>query len=61
MNEIEITQPQIINLKCPQCTLTWMNRNVEGKFYFCYACQYILLDKQIEEIVLQRAGLSDIL
>jgi hypothetical protein len=50
MPEYEITFPEIVNLICPRCRLTWMNRNVEGRFYFCYACQFILFDKQMKEV-----------
>jgi hypothetical protein len=50
MENFEITPPQIVNIICPQCGLTWMNRNVEGKFYFCYNCQFVLFDKQVEAL-----------
>jgi hypothetical protein len=49
MNDYEITPPQVVNLICPRCRLTWMNRNAEGKFYFCCACSFILFDRQVEE------------
>jgi len=49
MAEIEITQPQIKNIVCPQCKLTWMNKNAEGDFYFCYACSFTLFSKQVEK------------
>lgn len=46
----EITYPEIENLICPTCKLTWMCKNGNEKFYFCYACSFILFDKQVEEI-----------
>lgn len=51
MNEIEITHPKIHNLICPRCRLTWMNKNGQDKFYFCYACSFILFDRQVEKLV----------
>ena len=51
MNYTEITQPEIYNLICPKCRLTWMNKNGEDRFYFCYACSFILFDRQVEEII----------
>jgi len=51
MNNIEITQPECHNFLCPRCRLTWMNPNKEGKYYFCYACNFILFDRQVEELL----------
>ena len=48
MSNVEVTQPTIVNFICPRCRLTWMNQNVEGRYYFCYACNFILFDKQVE-------------
>jgi hypothetical protein len=50
MNDVEITQPQIINIICPRCKLTWMNKSGNERFYFCYACSFILFDKQIQKV-----------
>ena len=50
MDNYEVTLPQIINLVCPQCRLTWLNSNIEGHFYFCFACGIILLDRQVKEL-----------
>ncbi len=47
--EFEITQPQILNQICPRCRLTWLNKIEDEPTYFCYACQYIMLEKQILE------------
>jgi len=41
-------EPKIVNLICPKCRLTWMCKNGSDKFYFCYACSFILFDKQVE-------------
>lgn len=46
--DFEVTPPQVENIMCPQCRLTWLNRNAEGRLYFCYCCQFILFDKQVE-------------
>lgn len=48
MNEIEITQPEVINVTCPQCSLTWLNL-LDYRTYFCYACGYIIFEKQLLE------------
>jgi hypothetical protein len=50
MSKIEITLPQVINLICPRCRLTWMNKNGKDRFYFCYHCTFILFDRQVEAL-----------
>ena len=49
MSNFEVTPPQVVNLICPRCKLTWMNKNGNENFYFCYACSFILFDRQVEE------------
>ncbi|MGH7974950.1 MAG: hypothetical protein ACREBR_05450 [bacterium] len=53
MNEQEVTQPSIVNFMCPKCRLTWMCKNGNERFYFCYACSFILFDRQVEELRLK--------
>lgn len=53
MMKYEVTMPEVYNLICPKCRLTWMCKNGEDRFLFCYACSFILFDKQVEEIVKQ--------
>lgn len=59
MNDIEIMQPKIHNIICPVCRKTWMNKNGNELFYFCYACSHILFDKQVEEEILKSKVLKN--
>jgi uncharacterized Zn finger protein (UPF0148 family) len=43
-----MTDPKILNVVCPQCALAWMVP-LNHKTYFCPACQFVLLEKQITE------------
>ena len=50
MKNVIITFPQIVNLICPRCRLTWLCKLKNEPTYFCYACNYIMFEKQIEEL-----------
>lgn len=39
--------PTCLNVICPQCSLTWLVPNVEGKFYSCFSCNYVMFDRQV--------------
>lgn len=40
--------PELENILCPQCRLVRMERTDET--YWCCACQYIMLERQVKEI-----------
>ena len=55
MKRIKITPPQIENVICPRCTLTWMCKNGGDKFYFCYNCSFILFDRQVKKLKVEKS------
>lgn len=42
-----MTQPEVLNLICPQCAKTWLNKG-DGH-YFCYACNFVQVDRAVKE------------
>lgn len=53
MIKYEVTMPEIFNIICPRCRLTWLNKIDNEPTYFCYACNYVMFERQIEEILKQ--------
>lgn len=43
--------PEQKNFICRQCKLTRMERNIEGRYFFCFACGYVIFDKQVKELL----------
>jgi transposase-like protein len=39
-------EPQIINVVCPHCSLTWMSKSEFSTEYFCCHCGFILIEEQ---------------
>lgn len=40
--------PDVYNIICPRCHLSWMNKIINETVYFCYACSFILFESQIK-------------
>jgi len=53
MVKYEVTMPEVYNIICPCCRLTWLNKIENEPTYFCYACTYIMFEKQIVEFLKQ--------
>lgn len=43
-----MTEPSILNVICPQCTLAWM-LPMNERTYFCPACQYVGYERDLKE------------
>jgi uncharacterized Zn finger protein (UPF0148 family) len=44
-----VIEPTIINVICPQCKRTWMNRSEESGEYFCCACAFTMTEEQAKK------------
>lgn len=38
-------EPTIVNVVCPKCEKTWMNKDLEG-VYFCVHCGYEMTEEE---------------
>lgn len=43
-----MTEPQGLNVICPQCRLTWLVP-LDARTYYCYACQYVVPERFLQE------------
>lgn len=41
--------PELENVLCPRCSLVRLEKT--DRLYWCYACQYVMLERQVLELV----------